>query len=744
MKRKIFKTKRIFLPVLWILIAGMANGQSYTSYVDPYIGSGGIGNVFIGASVPFGAVQLGPENIYKGGGWCSGYKYGDSILIGFAHTHLNGTGIGDLADILVMPTTGPVKVDKGTQQNPGSGFASLYDHKTEKVRPGYYAVKLDRYNIDVELTATERVGFHQYHFPSGKEGHVIIDLKEGINDQSTDTYIQQVDKYTLEGYRFSKGWAKNQWIFFAVLSSEPIQRFNVYDDTSPLPGDSARGKAIKGVISFDNAPSTLKLKVGISPVSSENALANIEAEIPLWDFQKVVKDADDKRNKELSKISIETKNESYKRVFYTSAYHTMIDPAIFNDHNGDYRGSDKKVYKNAPFTNYTVFSIWDTYRAANPLYILTQPERNGDIINSMVAIYQQSGHLPIWHLMGNETGTMVGFGSIQIIAEAYLKGQKGFDVNAAYLAAKNTAMSDTLGLKYDRDFKVIPSDVERRSVGRGLEYGISTGSLALMAKDLGKKDDYNYFSKRAQNYKLYYDPSTRFFWGKQADESPTPNFSPMRFNNNVYAEGNAWQYLWLAPQDIKGLISLLGGEEIFKQRLDSVFSQETDKSFRGLAIPKGTLGQYDQGNEPSHHIVYLYAYIGEQWKTAEKVRYILREMYTDKMDGIIGNDDCGQMSAWYIFSSMGFYPVYPASTAYVIGGPLFDKATITLPHGKKFVVEAINNSPENAYVQNIELNGEKYMKSYILHKDIASGGLLKITMGNKPNFDFGKKKEDRP
>ena len=518
----------------------------------------------------------------------------------------------------------------------------------------------------------------------------------------------------------------------------------MYDSSSVFPGEVGKGKAIKGIISFDKAPATLQLKVGISPVSSENALANIEAEIPGWNFDQIVRTADEKWNKELSKITIETVNESYKRTFYTSAYHTMIDPAIFNDHNGDYRGSDKKIYKNAPFTNYTIFSIWDTYRAANPLYILTQPERNGDIIRSMVAIYEQSGHLPIWHLMGNETGTMVGIGSMQIIAEAYLKGQKGFDINTAYQAVKGTAMSDTLGLKYDRDFKIIPSDIERRSVGRGLEYSISNGSIGLMAKKMGKKDDYHYFSKRAENYKLYYDPFTRFFWGKQADGSSTPNFSPQRFNNNVYAEGNAWQYLWLAPQDIKGLMSLLGGEKVFKQRLDSVFSLATDRSFRGLAIPKGTIGQYDQGNEPSHHIIYLYAYVGQQWKTAEKVRYILTQMYSDKMDGIIGNDDCGQMSAWYMFSAMGFYPVYPASTAYVIGGPLFDKATINLPAGKKFTVEAINNAPGNVYVQSIELNGKKYSKSYILQQDIVKGGIMRITMGNKPNYHFGTRKGDRP
>ncbi|HWZ16525.1 MAG TPA: GH92 family glycosyl hydrolase [Mucilaginibacter sp.] len=743
------KTIRFSLTIAITFLTGIsAHAQHHpdrnlTSFVDPYIGSGGHGHVFVGASVPFGAVQLGPENFYKGWDWCSGYNYGDSVLIGFAHTHLSGTGIGDLADILIMPYTGPVKTDKGQEKIPGSGYASHYSHKNEQVRPGYYSVKLDASGIGVELTATERVGFHQYHFPQGKEAHVIIDLKEGINDKSTDTYIKQTDQYTIEGYRFSKGWAKNQWLFFAIRSSLPLPKFNVYDDDKLLEGNSGKGTAIKGLISFDSPPATLKLKVGISPVSAANALANIDAEIPGWDLREVAQAANAKWNKELSKISISTKNPADKRIFYTSLYHSTIDPALFNDHNGDYRGTDKKVYPHATFNNYTVFSLWDTYRAENPLFDLIQLKRAGDMINTMLAIYRQQGKLPVWHLMGNETGTMVGISSLQVVAEAYLKGIKGFDAGKAYEAVKSTAMSDSLGMMYVKNFKPIPTDKQTRPVAKGLEYAVSDGSIALMAKKMGKTADYNYFKKRSENYKLYFDPADQFFKGKLSDGNWSPGFGPLKSKNNLYAEGNAWQYLWLVPQDVPGLIALLGGDKSFNTRLDDFFQLKSTEE-DGLQDLTGLIGQYAHGNEPSHHVSYLYAYSGEQWKTAEKVRYIMKNFYLDNPDGIIGNEDCGQMSAWYIFSSLGFYPVFPASEAYVIGSPLFDKATINLDNGKKFKVEAVNNSPANIYIQSVSLNGKNYTKSYILHRDIMKGGLLKMVMGNKPNYNFGKLQANRP
>ncbi|MCW3088773.1 MAG: glycoside hydrolase family 92 protein [Sediminibacterium sp.] len=718
--------------------------QKLTSYVDPHIGSGGHGHVFVGASVPFGAVQLGPDNFYKGWDWCSGYNYQDSVIRGFAHTHLSGTGIGDLSDIAIMPYTGNIKTDKGQEKIAGSGYASVFSHKNEKVKPGYYAVKLNN-GVAVELSASERVGFHQYRFPAGQPARVIIDLKEGINDKSTDTYIEQVDEYTFKGYRASSGWAKTQLIYFAIRSSLPVNDFAVYNNNTLLDGKSGKNTAIKGLISFDKAPALLQLKVGISPVSSDNALANIAAEIPGWDFAKLVMQADEKWNKELAKITIETPGRTEKSIFYTALYHTMINPSLFNDHNGDYRGTDKKVYEKAAFSNYSVFSLWDTYRAANPLFVLTQPKRVGDMVNSMLAINDQQGALPVWHLMGYETGTMVGISSEQVIAEAYLKGIKGFDAQRAFTAMKTTAMSDLRGLNYLREFKPIPSDVKiGRPVAQALELSIGDGSIALMAKALGKMQDYEYFKKRGENYKRYFDSKVGFIRGKMSDGTWNPDFDPLKSTRPFgtdFAEGNSWQYLWLAPQDVRGLVNLLGGEKAFTAKLDTFFSIPLTGDLVDLT---GGIGQYAHGNEPSHHIGYLYTYVGQQWKTAEKIRYILKEFYHDAPDGIVGNEDCGQMSAWYIFSSLGFYPVFPASGNYVIGSPLFPKATLHLGNGKAFTVESVNNASANIYIQRIELNGRRYDKTYLRHSDIINGGRMKIIMGSKPNYDFGKLPVNRP
>jgi len=722
------------------------SAQKLTTYVDPFIGSGGHGHVFVGANVPFGGVQLGPDNFYKGWDWCSGYNYQDSVIRGFSHTHLSGTGIGDLADILIMPYTGTVKTDKGDEQVPGSGYASLFSHQDEIVKPGYYAVQLAN-GVYVELTASERVGFHQYRFPVGKEAHVIIDLKEGINDQSTDTYIEQVDDYTFKGYRASAGWAKKQRVYFAIKTSLPIKHFTLYDNKTMLAGKRAKGVALKGLISFQAAPEQLQLKVGISPVSVTGALANISAEIPDWNFDAVVATADHKWNQALEKMSIKTKNEVDKRIFYTALYHAQMHPSLFNDHNGDYRGADGHVYTHPDFTNYSIFSTWDTYRAAHPLYTLIDPGRVNDFVNTMLAIFDQQGALPIWHLMGYETGTMVGISSEQIIAEAYMKGLHGFDAERAFHAMKTTAMSGLRGLNYVRDLKPIPSDVQLgRPVANALELAIGDGSIALMAKAMGKSNDYTYFKKRGENYKLYYDSATGFFRGKMANGTWNPVFDPIRSVRpwaTDYAEGNAWQYLWLVPQDVKGLMHLLGGTDMFTKKLDTFFSLPPDSS-EALIDLTGIIGQYAHGNEPSHHVAYLCTFAGQQWKTAEKVRYIMQDMYHDQPDGIIGNEDCGQMSAWYIFSSLGFYPVYPASGKYIFGSPLFDEATLQLDHGKTFTVKAANNGPNNIYIQQVKLNGRAYHKSYLTHEDIVKGGLLEIEMGAKPNYDFGKQEVNWP
>ncbi|WP_158796442.1 GH92 family glycosyl hydrolase [Pedobacter sp. L105] len=728
-----------------LIIAGHSYGQNKTSYVDPLIGSGGHGHVFVGASVPFGAVQVGPDNRYQGWDWCSGYNYGDSVLIGFSQTHLSGTGVGDLGDVLIMPYTGPVRLDKGTKGNPLAGYASRYSHKKETVHPGYYSVKLMDHDIDVELTASERVGFHHYYFPENKDKHIIIDLKEGIADSTLTSSIQQTDPYTFVGYRISTGWAIKRKVFFAIKSSVPITSFSVYNESSLLPGKSGTGNAIKGLINLSaNSSAEVQLKIGISPVSTENALANIVAEVPGWNFKQVADAAKAKWEAQLSKIDFQTKDETAKKIFYTALFHTMIDPSLYNDHNGDYRGTDDQIYHHASYANYSIFSLWDTYRATNPLYTIIQPERVGDMVNSMINISKQQGFLPIWPLMGNETFCMSGISSLQVVAEAYLKGIKGFDPEEAYAEIKRTTQLDSLGMNYVRNKQFIPADKLVRSVSKGLEFAISDGSIALMAKKMGHTADTKYFSELAQNYKLYYHPQSKFFRGKNADGAWETGFSAMNTLTTDYSEGNAWEYLWLVPQDVKGLIKLLGGEDVFRNKLDSTFTLPMDEQAEKLGDITGLVGQYAHGNEPGHHIPYLYAYIGDQWKTANRVRQIMKDFYTDQPDGIIGNEDCGQMSAWFILSSMGFYPVFPAGGNYVLGSPVADRVSMNLPGGKVFSLIAHNNSAVNKYIQSARLNGKPYTKSYIMHADIIAGGVLELNMGDKPNKAFGKLMADRP
>jgi len=719
-----------------------------TQYVDPTIGTGFHGHVFIGANVPFGAVQLGPTQIVKGWDWCSGYHDSDSLLIGFSHTHLSGTGIGDLGDVLMMPTTGPVKVTKGEQKAWESGYGSLFSHADEKARPGYYAVKLKRYDIDVELTATERVGVHRYTFPKASDAHIVIDLQEGIGwDVATDTQLEKVNDSTLVGYRYSKGWASDQRLFFAAVFSKPIRQFALYDDKNPVSGTSAKGKKVKGVISFATEKGDQVLaKVGISPVSTENALGNIRAEAPHWSFDKVAASADAAWNKELSKVTVKTSDEARLKTFYTALYHTMIAPSIFNDHNGDYRGTDKKVYAKAPFTNLTTFSLWDTYRGAHPLFTLLQTERVNDMINTMLAIYEQQGKLPIWHLVGSETNTMPGNSALPVIADAYLKGFNGFDANKAFEAMKASAMLDERGLKYVKEKGYIPADKEVENVSIGLEYAIDDWCLAQMAKKMGKTADYQYFSKRGKAYQQYFDPKVGFMRGRLADNTWRTPFSPFSsvHMKGDFTEGNAWQYTWLVPQDVEGLMTMLGGEKRFIQKLDSLFLAKGDMGAEASNDITGLIGQYAQGNEPSHHITYLYAYAGQPWKTAEKVRYILDSLYTPKPDGLCGNEDVGQMSAWYVLSSMGFYPANPANGAYVFGSPVFDEVTLNLSNGKAFHMRTVNNSKVNKYIQRVTFNGKPYTHSYLLHRDIMQGGNLVIEMGNKPGAVWGIKPADRP
>jgi predicted alpha-1,2-mannosidase len=721
--------------------------QQLISYVDPMIGTGGHGHVFLGANVPFGAVQLGPQNIFKGWDWCSGYHYSDSLITGFSHTHLSGTGGSDLGDVLIMPYTGPLKTDKGQQQAPHNGYLSRFSHQREVAKAGYYAVTLDDYGIRAELTSTARVGMHRYTFPAkGQPAHVIIDLKEGIDDKATDTYLEQVDAQTFIGHRFSHGWADHQQLYFAIKTSVPVPAFALYNEAQALTGKSGKGTGVKGVFTFAKSPGILQLKVGISPVSPQNALANIQAEIPGWDFTKVQQAAETKWNQELSKVTIETKDPAVRRIFYTSLYHAWFAPALFNDANRDYRGTDGKVYPKAPFANYTTFSLWDTYRTEQSLFTLAQPERVGDMMQSMLAIQQQQGKLPIWHLMGNETNTMVGYSAVPALAEAYLKGTPGLDGRQVLAAMKASSTRDDQGVQYVKTLGFIPADKESESVAKAMEYAIDDWSIAQVAKKLGEQADYQTYSKRAKYYQKYFDPHTRFMRGLTSDGKFQLPFDPIQsiHRQNNYTEGNAWQYTWLVPHDVPGLIKLFGSDAAFTQKLDSLFVVQGNLGESASPDISGLIGMYAHGNEPSHATTYLYTYAGQQWKTAEKVRQVLREMYKDKPDGISGNEDCGQMSAWYIMSALGFYPVSPSSGAYVLGSPVVDKATIRLPQGKTFVVNVQNNSPQNIYIQSATLNGKPYPNTYLLHRDITAGGTLQLVMGPRPNQAFGAAPANRP
>lgn len=721
--------------------------ESFTRFVDPYIGSGFHGHVFVGANVPFGAVQLGPTEIKFGWDWCSGYHYSDSVISGFSHTHLSGTGIGDLGDILVMPATGELFLDKGTPEDFSKGYSAAFSHQDEVVKPGYYKVDLRRYGVRAELTTSERVGFHQYTFSRNDTANIIIDLGDGIGwDAPVETHLEQVNDSTIAGYRYSKGWSKDQRIFFTAVFSKSVRDFSIYKDRKRLDGDSATAQVLKGVAKFPvSAKEVIHLKVGVSPVSMDNALANIRAEIPHWNFEQVREEADNAWNRELGKIKVEGKSEKDKKIFYTALYHTMIAPSIFNDVNGDYLGTDKKKYNDTTFTNLTTFSLWDTYRATHPLYTIVQPERVDDMVASMLKIYEQQGKLPVWHLMGSETNTMPGNSAIPVVADAYLKGFSGFDRKVAYEAMKATALADDRGLKSYKKFGYIPADSEIESVAKGLEYSIDDWSFAQVAKAENNAQDYALFSKRGLNYRNYFDTTTRFMRGRISETKWRTPFSPFtaRHEADDFTEGNAWQYTWLVPHDVEGLISLLGGEKAFVEKLDSLFIAEGDMGAEASNDITGLIGQYAHGNEPSHHITYMYAYAGQPYKTAEKVRYILDSLYDVTPAGLCGNEDVGQMSSWYIFSAMGFYPANPANGAFVFGSPLFDKVTISLPRGKSLTIVVKNNSPENIYIQEVSFNKVGYTKSWLLYEEIMKGGEIEITMGNKPS-GFGTAAEDRP
>lgn len=737
----------VYLIVLVAVNVSFAQTKKLNSYIDPLIGSAGHGHVFVGANVPFGAVQLGPNNIVEGWDWCSGYHYSSNNITGFSHTHLSGTGIGDLGDINLMPTTGDVKLNIGSKENPESGWLSTFSHKNEVTKAGYYKVLLDRYQITAELTSTNRVGFHKYTFPKNAVNpQVILDLQNGIGwDKPIKTTLRQVDANTIVGSRFSQGWANDQRIFFVMKLSHPVKNFSVFDSTQVITEKNAAGVKLKSILSFDKINGdVLQIKVAISSVSIENAILNLNKELSGWDFTGTVNAAQAAWDKELSKIKIEA-SDNTKKVFYTALYHTMIAPSTFNDVNGDYFGSDKQIRRKANFTNLTTFSLWDTYRAAHPLFTIIHPEKMNDVVNTMLRIYKEQGKLPVWHLMGNETNTMVGYHAVPVIVDAYLKGYRGYDVNLAYEAVKQSAMQKENGIEYIQDLKFIPGDKIGESVAKAMEYAIDDYCIAKMATALGKQKDADYFMQRAKLYMQYFDPKTQFMRGKNEDGTWRTPFSPLKslHRGDDYTEGNAWQYTWLVPHDVNGLINLFGDEKTFIKKLDSLFIVKADLGENSSPDISGLIGNYAHGNEPGHHIPYLYAFAGQPWKTADLIRKIDKDFYNATPEGLCGNEDVGQMSAWYAMSALGFYPVNPANGTYVFGSPLIKSASIKVKNGKVFQVDVKNNSAENKYIQSVTINGKTYNKSYLNHKTIVAGGKMQITMGSKPS-KFGTDITNRP
>ena len=699
------------LAVCFSVTAATAATQNLTQYVNQYVGTGGHGHTFMGANVPFGLVQLGPTEPTRGWDWCSGYYYDDDELIGFGHMHLSGTGIGCLGDVAFLP----VKDFKQT--------STRFKHEAEKVHPGYYSVQLTDPNVLVELTATERCGFHRYTFKNGAKAQLALDLSQCIGwDKLNDCLLTQESATRLTGFRRSNGWAADRRIYFSIDFSQPVTVHRL---------DSME----RVVVSVADNTKPLLVKVALSPVSIDKAKLNMQAELAGWDFDAAVKQADEAWNRELARIEIQTNDRTKKRVFYTAMYHLMTSCSKFNDVDCEYRGADGKVHK-ADFTNYTTLSLWDTYRAAHPLMTVAFPEMQRDFAQTFLNIYKQQGRLPVWHLMGSETDCMVGNPGAIVLADLTMKGFVE-DKELALEALKATQMKDIRSLGLLKKHGYIPWNLEpeNETVAKALEYCAADDGVAKVAKLLGKKDDYEYFFNRSRSYKKYYDPETRFLRAVDTDGKFRLPFNPFfaEHRTNDYTEGNAWQYTFLVPHDVKGLIKLFGSDKAFMSKLDSLFFVEGWAGDNASPDMSGMTGQYAHGNEPSHHVIYMYNYAGRPDKAAPMLRKMLNEMYLDQPDGLSGNEDVGQMSAWYILSSVGLYQVDPVGGRFVIGSPLFDKATVNVGGGKTFIVVAKNNSDKNIYVQSARLNGKTLKNSYVDFNDIRHGGTLELVMGPKPS-----------
>ena len=718
--------------LLWTSAIGQANKLTL---VNPFVGTGGHGHTFPGASMPFGMMQLSPDTRLTGWDGCSGYHYSDSIIYGFSHTHLSGTGIPDYCDILVMPFTGAV-------QWKNTAYASHFSHKNEKAEPGYYAVLLDKFKIQAELSTSVRSGMHVYTFPSGTEGKILLDLQH--RDEVLESNLEIVNEYEVKGLRRSKSWANNQILYFYIRFEKPVKSYGIaVNDTLQAGIKTAAGKNIKSYFTFNlGNERTIRMKVGISAVSTENAKMNLDAEIKDFNFNQLKATAQHEWNKELGKIDIKGGTHDQQIAFYSALYHTCLSPNVYTDVNGDYRGTDLKVHKAENFTNYTVFSLWDTHRAFHPLMTIINRKRTQDWINTFLVQYQYGGMLPVWELSGNETFCMIGYHSIPVITDAYLKGIRGFDAQLALKAMTSYAESNRFGLSEYMKLGFVSNDVDNESASKTVEYAFDDWCIAKLAKELGNEEVNRQYLKRAQQYKNLFDPSTQHIRGKIQGMW----FSPFKASdiNNFFTEGNSWHYSFTAQQDLDGLINLYGGKEKMGRKLDELFTTTESLSGRHQSDVTGLIGQYAHGNEPSHHLAYLFNYVGKPWRTQELVHKICTEFYPNDPDGLIGNEDCGQMSGWFVLSALGIYEVNPGNAVYALGTPLFDQAVIHLENGKSITINAKNRTASNYYVNSIAVNGKAYSKTYIPHSAIENGCTIDFSMSGKPNKELGTKDADMP
>lgn len=768
----------------WMINAAPGGGnktdftkEDKTKYVDPFIGTQEMGHTFPGACVPFGFVQLSPETdtveffengkynpkVYR---YCSGYQYSDKTIVGFSHTHFSGTGHSDLGDFLIMPTTGRLFLNPGTADHPETGYRSGFSHSEEIAHPGYYSVILNKYNIKAELTATSRAGFHKYTFCKRDSAHIILDMNSGIYNYDGKvlmSYVRVENDTLVTGYRITQGWGRIRYIHFAMCFSKPIISYGYRNFAEPKYVGFWRklkqndnfpemaGRNIKAFFNFDTKENeAILVKLAISSVSTDGALKNLKAEIPDWNFEKVKLDAQNSWQKVLSKISIDAP-DTVKTGFYTSLYHTYISPVVYNDVDGNYRGLDNNIHNVKSGNNYSIFSLWDTYRALHPLFTVIEPERAGEMVQSMVDHYSQSVHklLPVWSHYSNENWCMIGYHAVSVIADAYLKGIKNFDVKKAYEACFNTSTHKPfMAIGEYMKYGYVPMDKTGSSVSMTLEYAYDDYAVSRFAAALKNKTDEKIFTARSLNYKNVFDSSTNFMRAKDSEGRwQTPMDNPLRTDGQGFIEGNAWNYSLYVPHDVNGYINLLGGENILVNRLDSLFEMHLDDKFfenTEDVTREGMVGGYVHGNEPSHHVVYMYRWTKQPWKAEEKIHHIMNVMYKNAPNGLCGNDDCGQMSAWFIFSALGFYPVCPCSNEYVIGSPYIKNAVVNLENGKQFKVTVKNYSPQNVYIQSVKLNGQEYKKRFITHGNIAAGGALEFEMGSAPNADSWMKADVLP